>query len=94
MAKSFGELRHHSMTLGSFPNASKIAKVRPLFEKDSKTDPSNYRPIFLLPLLFKVFERVVLDQTKDLLSLNKILHDYQSGFRKKPLNRYMSFFFK
>ena len=82
MAKSFGELRHHSMTLGSFPNASKIAKVRPLFEKDSKTDPSNYRPIFLLPLLFKVFERVVLDQTKDLLSLNKILHDYQSGFRK------------
>ena len=70
------------MTLGSFPDACKIAKVRPLFKKGSKTDPSNYRPISLLPLLSKVFERVVLDQTKEFLSLNKILYDYQFGFRK------------
>ena len=70
------------MTLGIFPDACKIAKVKPLFKKGSKTDPSNYRPISLLPLLSKVFERVVLDQTKEFLSLNKILYDYQSGFRK------------
>ena len=68
--------------LGSFPDACKIAKVKPLFKKGSKTDPSNYRPISLLPLLSKVFERVVLDQTEEFLSLNKILYDYQSGFRK------------
>ena len=60
------------MTLESFPNACQIAKVKPLFKKGSKTDPSNYRPIFLLPLLSKVFERVVLDQTEEFLSLNKI----------------------
>ena len=53
-----------------------------LFKKGSKTDPSNYRLISLLPLLSKVFERVVLDQTEEFLSLNKILYDYQSGFRK------------
>ena len=70
------------MTLGSFPDACKIAKVKPLFKKGSKTDPSNYRPISLLPLLSKVFERVVLDQTEEFLSLNKILYDYQSCFRK------------
>ena len=52
------------MTLGSFLNACKIAKVKTLFKKGSKTDPSNYRPISLLPLLFKVFEKVVLDQTE------------------------------
>ena len=34
-------------------------------------------------MLSKVFERVVLDQTEEFLSLNKVLHDYQSGFRKK-----------
>ena len=45
-------------------------------------DPSNYRPISLLPLLSKAFERIVLDQTKEFVSLNKILHDHQSGFRK------------
>ena len=33
-------------------------------------------------MLSKVFERVVLDQTEEFFSLNKILYDYQSGFRK------------
>ena len=53
-----------------------------MFKKGSKTDPSNYRPISLLPLLSKVFERVVLNQTEEFLSLNKVFYDYQSGFRK------------
>ena len=80
LAKPISELCNLSMTLGSFPDACKI--VKPLFKKGSKTDPSNYRPISLLPLLSKVFERVVLDQTEEFLSLNKVLYDYQSGFRK------------
>ena len=65
------------MSLGSFPNACRIAKVKPQFKKGSKTDTSNYRPISLLPLLPKVFERVVLDQTEEFFSLTKILYDYQ-----------------
>ena len=69
------------MILGTFPDACKIAKIKPLFKKGSKMDPSNYRPISLL-LLSKFFKRVVLDQTKDFLSLNKMFYDYQSGFRK------------
>ena len=82
MEKPISELCNLSMTLGSFPDACKIAKVKPLFKNGSKTDPSNYRPISLLPLLSKVFERVVLNQTEEFLSLNKVLYDYQSGFRK------------
>ena len=49
LAKPISELCNLSMTLGSFPDAFKIAKVKPLFKKGSKTDPSNYRPISLLP---------------------------------------------
>ena len=63
LAKPISELCNLSMTLGSFPDACKIARVKPLFKKGSKTDPSNYRPISLLTLLSKVFERVVLNQT-------------------------------
>ena len=48
-----------------------IRKVKPLFKKGSKTDPSNYRPLSSLPLFCKFFERVILDQTKEFLSLNK-----------------------
>ena len=33
-------------------------------------------------MLSKVFERVVLNQTEEFLSLNKVLYHYQSGFRK------------
>ena len=33
-------------------------------------------------MLSKVFERVVLDQTEEFFTLNKILYDYQSGFTK------------
>ena len=83
VAKLISKLCSLSMTLESFLDACKIAKVKLLFKKGSKTDPSNYRQISLPPLLSKVFERVVLDQTKELLSLNKILYDYLSGFRKK-----------
>ena len=47
----------------------------------------------LLPLLSKVFERVALDQTEELLSLNKVLYDYQSGFRKNhSVDKCLSFF--
>ena len=80
LAKPISELCNLSMALGSFPDVCKITKVRPLFKKGSKTDTSNYRPISLLPLLSKVSEKVVLDQTEEFLSLNKILYDYQPGF--------------
>ena len=85
LAKPISELCNLSMALGSFPDACKIAKVKPLFKKGSKADPSNYRPISLLPLLSEVFQRVVLDQTEEFFSLNKILFDYQSGLRKNHL---------
>ena len=82
MAKPISELCNLSMTLESFPNSCKIAKLKPLFKKGSKTHSSNFRPISLLSFLSKVFERVVRDQTEEFFSLNKILYDYQSGFRK------------
>ena len=39
LAKPISELCNLSLALGSFPDACKIAKVKPLFKKASKTDP-------------------------------------------------------
>ena len=47
----------------AFPDSFKIAKLIALFKKGSKTEPKNYRPISLLPLLSKIFEKVVHIQT-------------------------------
>ena len=53
----------------------------PVFKKGSKTETKNYRPISLLPLISKIIEKVIQDQTKSYLDKNKILYTYQSGFR-------------
>ena len=64
-----------------FPDQCKIAKLKPLFKKGDKTKPKNFRPISLLPLISKVLEKIIHDQTQEFLTNNKILYKYQSGFR-------------
>ena len=41
LAKPISDLCNLSLTLGSFPDTCKIAKIKPLFKKGSKTDPLN-----------------------------------------------------
>ena len=85
LSKPISELCNLSIKLGSFPDACKIAKLKPLFRKGSKTNPSNYRPISLLPLISKVIENLIHEQTSTFLSNNEILYNYQSGFWKNHL---------
>ena len=49
-------------------------------------DPSNYRPISLLPLISKIFEKIVHDQMIDYLAQYNILYKYQSVSRAKRSN--------
>ena len=70
-----------SISQGVFLNACKIAKLKPIFKKGKKTDPSNYGPTSLLPSILKIIERVIHDQTNAFLSDEDILYNYQSGFR-------------
>ena len=69
------------MKRSKFPLDCKIAKLKPLYKKVSKTDPKSYHPVSLLPLVSKVIARVIGNQTENFLK-NKILYKYQSGFRK------------
>ena len=59
------QLCNLSMKLNSFPRSCKIAKVKPLFKKGSKTVPQNCHPISLLPILSKIIERIIHDQTQE-----------------------------
>ena len=56
-------------------------KLKPFFKKGKKTDPSNYRPISLLPSFLKIIERVTHDETNAFLLDEDVLYNYQSGFR-------------
>ena len=82
LALPISQICNLSITTSSFPDDCKMAKLKPLFKKGSKTDPKNFRPISLLPLISKVVERIIYDQTMDFLTENKVLYKFQSGFRK------------
>lgn len=47
------------------------------------TEPSSYRPISLLPVISKVFEKIFLSRLKPVLEENNIIPDHQFGFREK-----------
>ena len=57
-----------SIKLSVVPDECKIGKLKPLHEKGKKTDPKNYRPIFLLLVVSKILEKVIHDQTMDFIT--------------------------
>lgn len=70
------------VTTQTFPDSLKMAMVTPLHKKGSSLDPANYRPISLLPVLSKVFEKIMYTQLYDHLEGNSLLSSHQFGFRK------------
>ena len=82
LAKPLSQICNLSIKYSKFPNDCKIAKLKPLFKRGSKTDPKNYRPISLLPLISKIIEKIIHDQTQNFLDKNNVIYRYQSGFRK------------
>ena len=77
------QLINLSIATSVFPDQCKIAKLKPLYKKSSALEPKNYRPISLLPLISKLFEKIIHIQTQNYLDENNILYKYQSGFRTK-----------
>lgn len=73
-----------SLQIGYFPRAWKRAKVKMLLKpgKDA-TESHSYRPISLLSVLGKLFERFLKDWTEKILMASEYFNQYQSGFKKK-----------
>ena len=82
LAKPIAKICNISISSGLFPSDCKIAK----------TNPENFRPISLLPLMSKVTERIVYNQVHNFLLKKNILYNNQSGFTKyHSTNLYCSF---
>ena len=63
------------MINGKFPITLKNSNVTSAHKKDDPTDKANFRPVNVLPLLSKVFERVIYNQLGKYMDtfLNKLL---------------------
>jgi hypothetical protein len=71
-----------SIAQSIFPDKFKNAKIIPLFKKGDKFSEGNYRPISILPVMSKIFERIVHNQIYHYCDRNKIIFQNQSGFRQ------------
>ena len=71
---------NNSLSEGLFSGSLKRANITPVQKKNYPLDKENYRPVSILLLLSKVYERVIFDQLSEYMQtfLNKIL----CGFRK------------
>ena len=72
---------NNSLGSGLFPDDWKCARVIPLFKQGERTDVNNYRPISVISIIAKLFERIVYHQLYSFLASEEIITDHQSGFR-------------
>ena len=66
---------------GVFPDYWKRANVVPVHKKNEKYLVKNYRPISLLPIFSKIFERLIFNSLYNYLISNNLLSTHQSGFK-------------
>ena len=58
LAKPISDLCNLSVNSEKFPDLCKVVKLKPLYKKGSLTQPCNYRPISLVPLISKIIAKV------------------------------------
>ena len=72
-----------ALDVGTSPNIIKKAEVIPVYKKSDKLNKSNYRPVSILPILAKVFEKVIAHQITPFLHvLNIVFSCHLSAFRQ------------
>ena len=71
---------NEAISSGTFPDFLKLPNIVPVHKKKDPIDKCNYRPVSTLPLLSKVFQKIIYDQLY--IYKNKFLNELPCGFRK------------
>ena len=69
------------LVTSKYPDMWKLANVTPIFKKGDKQLIKNYRPISLLPICGKIFEKIIFNNLYSYLNANNLITKNQSGFR-------------
>ena len=77
------------LLMSSFPDSLKLANITPVHKKDEPADKENDGPVSVLPLLSKIFERLIYNQLNEYL--DQYLNNLLCGFRKAHFTQHALF---
>ena len=80
LAETVAYLVNKSFRNGIFPECLKIAKVVPIYKSGDPQDLANYRPISILPVFSKIFERCMAVRLMNFLLRFNLISSNQFGF--------------
>ncbi len=72
---------NEALSTGKYPDSLKIAKIIPIFKKGNREEATCYRPISLLSVINKIFERIIYHRLNDHFRNNDLFYEKQYGFR-------------
>ena len=70
-----------ALITGLFPSNRKKGNIVPIHKKGDKQILKNYRPVSLLPICGKIFERLIFNELFNFLLENNLISPNQSGFK-------------
>eukprot|EP00111_Clytia_hemisphaerica_P008811 TCONS_00025764-protein len=83
LVKPLMKIYQYSLDSCIFPSNWKKANVVPIFKnKGDKSVVKNYRPVSLLPIFGKIFEKCIFDSVDTYFENSNLFTNSQSGFRK------------
>ena len=80
---------NNSLSEGFFPDCLKRANITLIGKKNDPLDKENYRPVSILYLISKVYERAIFNQLPEYMQ--KVLNKILGGFRKAHSTQYVLF---
>ena len=69
------------LVASTYSDTWKLANVTPIYKKGDKQLIKNYRPISLLPICGKMFEKIIFNNLYNYFTVNNLKTKNQSGFR-------------
>ena len=82
ISPTLARLYNQYMNAGIFPELFKVGKITPIFKKGNKEVMENYRPVSVLPIFGKIFEKIIYSRLYNFFTKENVISEDQFGFRK------------